>query len=959
MAEVHCREIRGKTIVRSPMCPPVVDLCFDDTLLERLRTDKIIKDGECLMSAYWEDPITEHAVCSSITLAPKNHSEDFERHMSLHVDTADGHMFQFVSAMFQTFNAKLIYVRLSPITFIVQHEDKHSMKAMRTNAPGLRTIFRRFLSHLSHGGIEMKIRLVNMSAPCYANRWCFSNKSQLHKTSSIESVVYELSDVEEQEGTYCSPRTEMSDQRQPPENNLNSRKHKEDEIDHELSPISSNQKSDRNQVTGKCKASSGEHGLGTLHAYKKGLPTYESEYEAPYIDGDSYGGRLKDVNAMGCSKKSSISPSADYEMFYASAKEVQCENQMNEENGRNVDVTRKERLTASDSAPDWADQAEADDRTWKTDTSFGMGENRHQKDLSDRNYVNLKSSATKKTPLHSYDALAAQILSFDITVSKTTAESDGHAMSILQQLREVMEEGSGDRWPDVEHILHGENSAVPKTDKGTDTLLCLDNSGDMGRLGLQRLQSIAQSFIDGTENNAEEFGLEENICLLALGGRPGVLHHFSNDYESLRDAVEDMEFGGYSPFLHYMLVCVAALTKGGVCDFGGYLKVPPRIVVVTDGITSYKLDQLQDTQGFRHFMATLMQMVMNPITGRVVSPIIFVPHGLAEKKLMQSTADMCNGMIVHDIKTICNHQRIQILVAQIIKFVEMDTTMRLTRVKDIDLIVDAVCPDLSSAEKTAVIQKVNDNLDMDFGATNMFDNVNVKDDLPPLGKRVIRGPDWQWKNEDCEGTGTIVNHAIKGAYMWVLWDNGQCHWYRYGANEQYDVLLVDDQPRLPDGVEHISIGMQVQRGPDMETSSCDGLLGTVIRKMEGRVLVIWENQSICDYRYGENDKYDVLIRVPLQYVATPRQNASDADATLRPSHEDQGAYEWQWFDEIQCVWRPYSEVTDAKLKASFMKRPNGSCIVERDGRSFRVSFTKLTEKSMDKGTTTVVRKCFV
>lgn len=46
-------------------------------------------------------------------------------------------------------------------------------------------------------------------------------------------------------------------------------------------------------------------------------------------------------------------------------------------------------------------------------------------------------------------------------------------------------------------FMFAENSAVPKTDKGTDTLLILDNSGDMGRLGLQRLQSIAHSFIDG------------------------------------------------------------------------------------------------------------------------------------------------------------------------------------------------------------------------------------------------------------------------------------------------------------------------------------------------------------------------------------------------------------------------------------------------------------------------------
>lgn len=58
--------------------------------------------------------------------------------------------------------------------------------------------------------------------------------------------------------------------------------------------------------------------------------------------------------------------------------------------------------------------------------------------------------------------------------------------------------------------------------------------------------------LQGTENNAEEFGLEENICLLALGGRPGVLHHFSNDYESLRDAVgeyTDVPLGNDS-YLH-------------------------------------------------------------------------------------------------------------------------------------------------------------------------------------------------------------------------------------------------------------------------------------------------------------------------------------------------------------------------------------------------------------------------
>lgn len=32
-------------------------------------------------------------------------------------------------------------------------------------------------------------------------------------------------------------------------------------------------------------------------------------------------------------------------------------------------------------------------------------------------------------------------------------------------------------------------------------------------------------------------------------------------------------------------------------------------------------------------------------------------------------------------------------------------------------------------------------------------------DLPPLGTRVVRGLDWQYGDQDCEGPGTIVNHA--------------------------------------------------------------------------------------------------------------------------------------------------------------------------------------------------------
>lgn len=32
-------------------------------------------------------------------------------------------------------------------------------------------------------------------------------------------------------------------------------------------------------------------------------------------------------------------------------------------------------------------------------------------------------------------------------------------------------------------------------------------------------------------------------------------------------------------------------------------------------------------------------------------------------------------------------------------------------------------------------------------------------ELLALGTRVVRGPDWKWKNQDTEGPGTVIQHS--------------------------------------------------------------------------------------------------------------------------------------------------------------------------------------------------------
>lgn len=56
---------------------------------------------------------------------------------------------------------------------------------------------------------------------------------------------------------------------------------------------------------------------------------------------------------------------------------------------------------------------------------------------------------------------------------------------------------------------------------------------------------------------------------------------------------------------------------------------------------------------------------------------------------------------------------------------------------------------------------------INHGSVNNFQNIHEDPGLPPLGSRVVRGPDWLWGNQDTEGPGTIFNHALDSKnYSW-------------------------------------------------------------------------------------------------------------------------------------------------------------------------------------------------
>lgn len=71
-----------------------------------------------------------------------------------------------------------------------------------------------------------------------------------------------------------------------------------------------------------------------------------------------------------------------------------------------------------------------------------------------------------------------------------------------------------------------------------------------------------------------------------------------------------------------------------------------------------------------------------------------------------------------------------------------------------------------------------------------------------LGVRVVRGPDWEWGNQDGgEGfVGTVVKIGRPGSTISpentvvVIWDTGIETNYRVGYDGSYDLRLLDNAP---------------------------------------------------------------------------------------------------------------------------------------------------------------------
>ncbi|XP_046572273.1 uncharacterized protein LOC124280405 [Haliotis rubra] len=531
----------------------------------------------------------------------------------------------------------------------------------------------------------------------------------------------------------------------------------------------------------------------------------------------------------------------------------------------------------------------------------------------------------------------------------------------------------------VELAMIDEIPMPPKT-KALDTILCLDTSNSMGQKGLKEMKTIALSFIDALDDIAAKHEIEENIAVVTFGGRSKIEHHLSNDYSSIRDKIDKLQLGGRSPLFEALLVCLCAINgRGGALSISGVHRLQPRVIIITDGKASDEskdcagdVDNVDDNVKLR--IIQLMQEFTDKKNQTTFPrPLVWIPAGNADTGFLKSLATMGKGHYMEGglsvVPRLSQYQRIQEAVGKVFVCLQRQIGPESGDIRqDIETIMGALVGDMEEEYKAEVIDSVMAKLEGKEGYGNEdqgadgFDNIDEVDGLPPLGTRVTRGPDWHWGNQDTEGPGTIINHYEGGGrhgggkhLLYVQWDNGIYNQYRYGLDGEYDVWPAPDQPRLIASDMLIDVGCEVTRGHDWKDDyGCQdggpGCVGVVIRKNEhGMVKVRWKQTCyIGAYRYGADGKLDLSVRDPGDILTELTRSYQEGlpvkvEGDTQGKVQQKGTWVWHWKDERK-QWQKYTEDHQRRLEDQYKKRPNGSCLIQRSGKSYRV----LTEYSSRK-----------
>ncbi|XP_062581234.1 uncharacterized protein LOC134243034 isoform X2 [Saccostrea cucullata] len=407
---------------------------------------------------------------------------------------------------------------------------------------------------------------------------------------------------------------------------------------------------------------------------------------------------------------------------------------------------------------------------------------------------------------------------------------------------------------------------------GPNTVLCLDTSDSMWGNPFRTMINLALRFLSGLESNDS---VSEKVGLVCFGAETKVISRCCLDYPRLKQEISKLRPGGHSPLTAGLMLSLPLTMRGKLTipQMDGVLFFP-RVIVITDGVATPELVTTSDD-----FVPDLSELMMINTDITIMARrfkergnrVYCVPVGQANEAIISPLVEATSGKIVQP----ANFEK---LIHQFhTEFIAAALRRNFPDYRTAD-------PYMIRAAAEATVSSQN-NLDMDdvveyvrnpppqrgLGDDDDDDDENAvpnegSSNMPPIGTRVRRGPDWspEFIGQDGDGPGTIVEHN-RGGFIRVMWDNGHLNVYPYGASGRFAVIVVDE-PRILQQHQFIEVGCLVRRGDNWRDDDEDGgpgNIGVVFRvHSDGTVGVRWPTGRKRRYKYGRQGFFEVEICDP-------------------------------------------------------------------------------------------------
>ncbi|XP_053403712.1 uncharacterized protein LOC123554777 isoform X2 [Mercenaria mercenaria] len=435
--------------------------------------------------------------------------------------------------------------------------------------------------------------------------------------------------------------------------------------------------------------------------------------------------------------------------------------------------------------------------------------------------------------------------------------------TVVKQEVELVYDGRT-HWRSIFQMELDRNRAIFQSLTGVLTMICLDISESMTESNAwTEAYTFLSEYLSGLEKMSKSHDLKtEYVALITFGHDTKIQMGYTDRYDDVRRRLDDINLGGPTQMYGGVMLTLAKslCTARHVERVGNGIPVFSKIIIVTDGRpTESDLiagPDVADTSKVDETKAYILQEMEN--FQRAQKDVYFVAVGNPDLDFVNTMATCSGGMLL-DYRHGKRFSRRHYLATQFSRPSGMMTGI-LTSDSDDDsddgLSVEDMEDLLNIQER--LMRHVSVKIRKGGGRHHYGENNSSQ--LPSIGSRVRRGPDWNYGTQDNYGPGTVIGHDDDGNGVWVEWDtDGHQNIYVYGSG-RYDVLLIDEARKLKPG-EIIAVGCEVKPGIDWNYSEGKMNHGVVIKvdKSNRKATIRWTDGKREDYTYGDDGLQEIKI----------------------------------------------------------------------------------------------------